>query len=228
LRDVALVRAAVRANAATVVVLVAGSAVCLGAVRDEAPALLMAWYPGMEGGHALAEVLLGRQEPGGRLPFAWPDDESRLISWWSTTTERVTYGPLHGQRLNEARRWEVAYPLSFGRSYTRFSKTLVECIRRPSEGAIDVIVAVTNEGARRGRELVAIRGACDGEPSRLVGFARCELEAGGRTHVAVRLDARSMARWEPGRGWRSPAGAVRLFVANDFGAGVLTTSWIDG
>lgn len=225
--DVALVRAVVAANPATVVVLVAGSAVSTEAWRDAVPAIVMAWYPGMEGGHALADVLLGREEPAGRLPFAWPDRDANTPPWWSSTRERVEYRALHGERLHESRRWTPAFALGHGLSYTRVTRSLIECVPQPSAGAIVARVRVSNEGARDARELVAIRAACEGEPSQLVGFSRANVAPGESAIVEVTLDARTLARREPGRGWRSPRGEVRVFVQGDARAGERSISWVD-
>ena len=70
--DEALIRAVGAANPRTVVVVMAGAAVTMEQWRHQVPAILVAWYPGMEGGSALADVLLGTSEPGGRLPFVVP------------------------------------------------------------------------------------------------------------------------------------------------------------
>ena len=67
-RDEALIEAVATANPRTIVAIMAGSAVITEAWRERVPAILMLWYPGMEGGHALAEILLGQVNPSGRLP----------------------------------------------------------------------------------------------------------------------------------------------------------------
>lgn len=225
--DESLVRAVVAANSATIVVLIAGSAVSTEAWSAEVPAMVMAWYPGMEGGHALADVLLGREEPAGRLPFAWPDSDANVASWWSSTRDRVEYQPLHGQRLHEARGWKPAFALGHGLAYTRFARELIECVPQPSVGKIAARVRVTNEGSREGRDLVAIRAACEGEPSQLLGFSRANLAAGESAVIEVVIDARALARRERGRSWRAPRGDVRLSVQGDARAGERIIPWID-
>jgi beta-glucosidase len=216
-RDVALVRAVATANPATVVVLVGGSAIETRAWRTLVPAVVMAWYPGMEGGRALADVLLGREEPGGRLPCVFHDDPARLPAWWSTERARVAYGPLHGQRLYEARGWSAGFSLGHGLTYTRFERGPIELARDPSDGAMELRVRVTNVGSRRGRDLVAFRVECDesAEPSRLAGFTRVDLAPGESSVVCVRVTARKLARWEPGRGWRAPRGRLRFSLQDE-------------
>ncbi len=75
-QDEALIRAVAAANPRTVVVLMGGSALITEAWRGLVPAILMAWYPGMEGGHALADILLGKANPSGKLPCAFPRSEA--------------------------------------------------------------------------------------------------------------------------------------------------------
>src|SRR5690606_4252925 len=76
--DEGLVLAVAAANRRTAVAVVAAGAVLTGAWRGEVPALVLMWYAGMEGGHALADVLTGRHNPSGRLPFAIPTSEEHL------------------------------------------------------------------------------------------------------------------------------------------------------
>lgn len=99
---------------------VAGAAVTMEQWRHDVPAILMTWYSGMEGGAALADVLLGVAEPGGRLPCVIPRDESDLPAFERDATT-VTYDAWHGQRLLDRDGKQAAYPLGFGLSYTDFA-----------------------------------------------------------------------------------------------------------
>ena len=104
------------ANPRTVVVLVCGSAVLMERWRHAVPAILILWYAGMEGGHALADIVLGKEKPTGRLPFAIPTsaDTCRLRPG-ATVAE---YGELHGQALLDHLGVPAAYPYGFGLTYS--------------------------------------------------------------------------------------------------------------
>ncbi|MEO8262488.1 MAG: glycoside hydrolase family 3 C-terminal domain-containing protein, partial [Pseudolysinimonas sp.] len=96
--DVELIRAVAAANPRTIVVLIGGSAILTETWRQQVPALVLAWYGGMEGGRALASVLTGAEEPGGRLPFGLPTDIAHL-SAFDSTAKAVVYDERWGQRL---------------------------------------------------------------------------------------------------------------------------------
>lgn len=220
-RDEALVRAVAAANPATVVVLMGGSALHIEAWRGLVGAVVMAWYPGMEGGHALADLLLGRAEFVGKLPMAWADDPG----WYppfDPKAPRVEYGPWVGQRWMEATgRW-LRMPLGFGLGYTRFVRSLTEA--RTRGGAVEARVAVHNVGARAGSALVMLRAAVEGErePSRLVGFARVELGPGEAGEATIVVPTERFARWSPETGgWRGPGGPVRLWGVGAEGVATL-------
>ncbi len=114
--DEALITAVASANPRTVVVLECGSAVIMERWRRRVPAILVLWYPGMEGGHALADIVLGRERPTGRLPFAIPTDERHLPPF-DPEAATAEYGSLHGQRLLDHLGVEAAYPFRHGLSY---------------------------------------------------------------------------------------------------------------
>jgi beta-glucosidase len=115
-RDETLLLAVAAANPRTVAVLMCGSAVLMERWRRAVPAILVLWYPGMEGGHALTDVLLGKAKPTGRLPFAIPTSEAHLPPF-DPTAKVVEYGPLHGQALLDHLGVEAAYPFGFGLTY---------------------------------------------------------------------------------------------------------------
>ncbi len=106
----------------------------------------MLWYPGMEGGRALADVLTGEVDPGGRLPFAVPRNESDLVAF-DPEASTETYGLLHGQWLLDHEGTEPHLPFGHGLSYTSFSIDSVT-IDAEDRGRASATATVRNEGDR--------------------------------------------------------------------------------
>jgi beta-glucosidase len=215
-QDVALIRAVGAANTRTVVVVMAGAAVTMGEWRHEVPAILMAWYPGMEGGSALADVLLGTSEPGGRLPFAVPRDEADLPPFDKNATT-VTYDRWHGQRLLDREGKAAAYPLGFGLSYTTFAIGDVDVALNRDAEALAVHATVENTGTRPGGHVVQVYASrAPLEPTGverfLVGFARVGGPPGERVPVQIDIPLQWLAtRRGPGR-WAVRPGSYRIDV----------------
>ncbi len=115
--DESLITTVASTNARTVVVLMGGSSFITGPWHHAVPALVMAWYPGMEGGHAVADVLSGDVPVGGRLPLTWPATTNRLPEF-RRFAKRIRYGPLHGYRLMEAEDQKPSFPFGFGLGYS--------------------------------------------------------------------------------------------------------------
>lgn len=216
--DVALVRAVAAANPRTVVVLIGGSAVLMEEWRRQVPAILLAWYPGMEGGRAVADVLLGRAEPGGRLPFAIPVDAGHLPRW-DPDARVVTYDRWWGQRLLDRDRRAVAFPFGFGLGYSHFR---IDALHGDeSDGRVTATVDVTNTGPRRGSTVVQLY-AYDASPAapaesrvrQLVGFAGVTADPGERRSLDVTL-SRSPARRRDATAhtWRWQQGDWRVVAA---------------
>lgn len=114
--DEALIAAVSSANERVVVALMCASAVLMERWRHRVPGILILWYPGMEGGHALADIVLGHESPTGRLPFAIPTSEDHLPPFDPNATS-IEYGPLHGQKLLDHLGVDAAYPFGFGLTY---------------------------------------------------------------------------------------------------------------
>ncbi|MGH9288735.1 MAG: beta-glucosidase family protein [Acidimicrobiales bacterium] len=150
--DERLIRTVAAANRRAIVVLIGGSAIVTDAWREQVGAILMAWYPGMEGGHAVARVLFGDVNPGGRLPCTWPRSAEQLPPFDPGATS-VRYGALHGYRLMQATERSPAFPFGFGLSYTTFEHGRLTG-RQSWDGTITVTVPVTNTGTRVGDEVV--------------------------------------------------------------------------
>ncbi len=192
----ALIRAVADACPRTIVVLLGGSAFVTEAWRERVSAILMAWYPGMEGGRAIADVLFGDASPGGRLPMTWPVTTSDLPDF-DPSARHVTYGPLHGYRLYEASGRTPAFWFGHGLGYTSFSWSEPSVVAAGDD--LVVRVELTNTGSRLGSEVVqvyvAVALGTHREPLRtLCGFRRVDLEPAARATVEVKLDRRLVAR----------------------------------
>jgi beta-glucosidase len=206
--DEELIHRTVAANPRTVVVVLAGAAVTMP-WAGSAPAVLLAWYPGMAGGSALADVLLGAAEPGGRLPFAIPADEADLAPFDKHATE-ITYDRWYGQRKLDRDGIAAAFPLGFGLSYTRF--TIAEVSVLTSGDGLTVSATVANRGSRPGGHVVQVYGWRDGVERVLLGFTRVEVAASSQARVELTVPLAGLSTGDgPGR-WRAPAGDVRVEV----------------
>ncbi len=142
---VALIRAVADANPRTVVAVVAGSAVVMSEWDDTVPAIVQSWYAGMEGGHGLADVLLGRVDAMGRLPFSVPVTEAHLPPF-DRDADSFTYDRWHGWWHLGQEGNDPAYPFGFGLSYTTFALGDASVIVNPD--AIAVNAVLRNTGAR--------------------------------------------------------------------------------
>lgn len=210
----ALVRAVAAVNPRTVVVLHTGGPVLMPWLHDVA-AVVEAWYPGQESGGALASVLFGDAEPGGRLPVTFPRDDRQgpltsPIRFPGAGGEvRYDEGLLVGHRWYDATGQRPLFPFGHGLSYTRFRYDGTVVTPTPGGGA-RVSVRVTNTGRRAGSDVVQVyvalpRGA--GEPRRLAAFTKVALDPGRSRRVSVDLTARAFQVWDAARDrWVSPRG----------------------
>ncbi|MET4781025.1 glycoside hydrolase family 3 C-terminal domain-containing protein [Glaciihabitans sp. UYNi722] len=212
--DVQLIRAVAAANPRTVVVLIGGSAILTEAWRERVPALLLAWYGGMEGGHALASVLTGGAEPGGRLPFVMPTDLAHLPPF-DGAAKSVVYDDRWGQRLLDAEGHAAAFPFGFGLGYTTMKHRLVDHRFKDTGGSAEVLV--TNTGDREGSTVVQIY-AADVSLARpvaqLLGFQKASLQAHTEAVVTVALDAGPTLQRDPAtRRWTPRPGEWAMLAA---------------
>lgn len=205
--DVRLILAVAAANSRTVVVLIGGSAILTEAWRDRVPALLLAWYGGMEGGRALASVLTGATEPGGRLPFVLPRDAGQLPPF-DRAAKSVVYDERWGQRRLDDDGHAPAFPFGFGLSYTTIEHRLLDHRFDDTGGHADVLV--TNTGDREGSTVVQVYAAdvSVGRPvAQLLGFRKVALRPGKRTTIRIILDAGPTLQRDPQtRHWTPRAG----------------------
>ncbi len=196
--DEELILAVAAANPRTVVVIVTAGAVITEAWRERVPATLVMWYAGMEGGHALADVLSGRHNPSGRLPFSVPTSEEHL-PFFDRDAVSITYDRYHGQRLLDRLAVAPAYPHGFGLAYTTFAIESATPVETTPE-RIRLRVAVRNTGERDGRHVVQVygrrsTGSYAGELL-LAGFAVADVPARASTEVLVDVSLVAFAEWD--------------------------------
>jgi beta-glucosidase len=235
-----LVEAVAAANPSTVVIINAGSPVELPWV-DHVAATLVAWYPGEEGADALADMLVGRSAPSGRLPISWPRriEDTSAYGWYPGDEGGVTYGEgvFVGYRHHTTSGVAPQFAFGHGLTYTTFeygevqvaATTLSEpgadtvgngvAPRGVSHG-MSVFVAVTNTGAREGSDVVQVYlraiGAAVPRPDRvLVGFTKATIAAGATATVEVPLTESAFSYWDTESGdWRIDPGRYELLVGS--------------
>jgi beta-glucosidase len=221
-----LIEQVAAANPRTIVVLETGGPV-LTPWRDKVAAILEGWYPGEEGGAAIAGAVFGDLDPSGRLPVTFPrsyadeptagDPES-----YPGVAENETYneGVFVGYRWFDTHGEQPAFPFGFGLSYTSFGYHGLG-MRPASNSSLGATVTaqVTNTGRRAGAEvaqlylgLPSLPGVPQ-PPSQLKGFQKVSLGPGRTAEVSFPLDLRSLAYWDTAaRGWKVAPGCYKVMV----------------
>jgi beta-glucosidase len=232
-----LVRRVAAANPRTVVVVNSGAPVLMPWAGDVA-AVLLAWFPGQEFGNALADVLLGEAEPGGRLPMTWPKDEAGLPS--PRPADGVltyTEGLFIGYRGYDRDHRAPLFPFGHGTGYTTwaYESITLDCdVPGPAgtgpaaPGAVSACVTVRNTGARRGREVVQVYASRPGSaverPAKwLVGFAAVDADPGETVTVGILIPERAFQHWADGA-WRTEPGPFTLSAGPSSASLPLTAS----
>ncbi len=204
----ALIQQIVAANPRTVVVL-EGTMVEMDAWLDKVPALVQAWYPGMEGGNALAGILFGDVDPSGKLPCTFPkhlaDSPAHALGSYPGTNGTVTYteGLLVGYRWYDAKKIEPLFPFGFGLSYTTFEYSNLKLV--PGKGAnVTAQFEVQNTGSRAGAETAELyvhqENPGQMRPEKeLKGFKKVFLQPGEKQTVSIPLDQRAFAYYDANR-----------------------------
>ncbi|UPK96878.1 hypothetical protein LCI18_007813 [Fusarium solani-melongenae] len=218
-QDVEVIRAAVEANPRTIVSIVAAGAVITEEWKNLPQAIILSWYSGCEGGHALADLLLGKVNFSGRLPFSIPTKEEHLPHFDKDAAE-IEYDRWFGQRLLDRLDVKAAYPLGFGLSYTSFAVSDLEVEK--SKGSPEELifrVNVSNTGSRAGRYVAQVYGVVEVSdwPKRsLLGFQTVDLDAGEQKKVEIHASTRPLQRWNLGS-WELVSKAVEVEVGGSSG-----------
>ena len=194
-----------------IVVCIAGRPLDLSRASEQADALLMAWYPGARGGDAVAETILGRNNPAGRLPITIPRAEGQIPVYYNKKRPaNHDYTDLTAAPL---------YPFGYGLSYTRFEYSDLTLSSDSFPGRIDVSVKISNTGKVAGKEVVQLYltapAVLQDKPEReLKGFAKTRLLAPGESQILTfTLDPRSLCSFRSGiSSWVAEAGSYEVKI----------------
>lgn len=238
-----LIEAIAAANKNTIVAITGGGGVDMRRWIDKVPALLHNWYPGEEGGQALAEIVYGKRSPEGHLPASfersWEDNPTHdsyyapPVPQGQTPHVRYSEGVFLGYRYYTSRNRKPLFPFGFGLSYTTFSfsNLQVSPSQASSEGKITVSFDVTNTGQREGADVAQLY---VGDPSakverpikELKGFEKVRLNPGETKHISLSLDHRALAYWDTkSNDWRVDPGEFKVYVGDSSENTPLSTSF---
>ncbi|MBV8065969.1 MAG: glycoside hydrolase family 3 C-terminal domain-containing protein [Actinobacteria bacterium] len=217
-----LVEAVARANPHTIVVLDTGGPVLMPWL-DQVAGVVEAWYPGDEDGNAIAAVLFGDAEPGGRLPQTFPTSDTALPTaspdqWPGAGNAQdaiFSEGIDVGYRWYDATKIAPLFPFGFGLSYTTFRYLHLKVKTRGSK--VTVAFTVENTGRRAGTDVPQLYlddpRAADEPPKQLAGFERVDLQPREATTVTLTIPQRSFAYWNTAtKAWTEAPGLYRILV----------------
>lgn len=224
-----LIEAVAAANPNTVVVLNVSQPISMPWLNNVKSVLQM-WWPGDEGGWATADVLMGRKNPAGRLPFTWAKQLSDYASLDPTHPERgiVDGKSVFSEGVDIGYRWFARtgtgplYPFGYGLSYTSFSYSDLH-VTRTSDGGLDAHLRLRNTGAIDGEEVAQVYvsgpkksiGGVQFAVKALAGFERVSLKAGETKPVTIHIAPRQLQYWSTAeRKWVSAAATRTLWVGS--------------
>jgi len=207
-QQVALIKAVVKVQPNTVVILNNGAPVAMSAWIDDVAAVLEAWMMGQAGGGAIADILFGKVNPSGKLAETFPiktTDTPAHINWpGGAGAVRYGEGIFIGYRYYDAKEMPVLFPFGYGLSYTNFAydNPKVSATTFRDVDGLTVTVDVTNTGKETGKEIVQVyvhdqKSELVRPEKELKGFAKVELQPGETQSVSIQLDFRAFAYYHP-------------------------------
>lgn len=233
-----LIEAVAAANAQTIVVLNTGGPAAMPWL-DGVKAVVQAWYPGMQGGEAIAKVLFGEANPSGRLPMSFPSSERQGPVTKTGQYPGIGQDTVYSEKLHVGYRWFAAnkerplFPFGHGLSYTEFRYRSLRVQETNIKGlpSLQVGFDVRNEGDRDGKAVPQIYVAFPEEagepPAQLKNYAKLPVQSGQTVTVELVLNARAFSVWDSRQDrWVVPAGAFRVLVGESSGKFVLETELV--
>jgi len=225
-----LLDAVVALGKPVILVLINGRPLNITWAVGRVPAILEAWHPGNEGGNAIADLLFGDANPGGKLPVSWPRDAGQIPVYYA---HNLTHQPETAPGFT-SRYWDQPstplYPFGYGLSYTRFafSNLQVRPERVKMGAAVEVTVEVANTGSRAGDEVVQLYihqqyGRASRPVRELKGFERVSLAAGEKKTVRFSLGKNELSYWSAqAKTWVQDATSFDLWAGSDSTAALHT------
>lgn len=198
-REVQFIKKISEINPNFIVVLIAGSAIIMEEWKSTVPAILMAWYSGMEGGNALANILFGIKNPSGKLPFSIPKNTLDL-PYFKAYIDEIKYDYYHGYTKFEKENIEPAFPFGFGLSYTKYEYKNLKV--KNKDNKIIVNVEIKNIGRRAGEEIIQVyigfeNSKIDRPIKLLKGFNRIRLEPDELKKAQIEIKKEDLAWYNP-------------------------------
>lgn len=217
-----LINEIAKINANCAVVVVAGSAVTMENWLENVPSVLYAWYPGEQGGNAMADVLFGEVNPAGRLPITFVTSMDQYPEDFYSLTDEIKYdeGVFVGYRYADKFKQEVMFPFGYGLSYTTFEYSNLQVSKKKKRGkhTVTVMFDVENTGARDGDEVVQLyvhdeEASVERPEKELKGFQRIALRSGEKKTVEFKLGEEAFAFWsEKEKAWTVEPGEFEIRV----------------
>ena len=213
------------ANKKTIVVMTSGGGVDMSSWVDHVPALLEAWYPGQEGGTAVAQLLFGESDPSGRLPISierrWEDNATHDSYYPKAGSKKVEYteGVFVGYRHYDKSTVKPLFPFGYGLSYTSFAYKNLTISPVSTDQEVSVAFDVTNTGTRAGADVAEVFVGDQHAPvprpaKELKGFAKVNLNPGETRNISVKLDRRAFSFYDvKTHTWVVAPGDFDVFVA---------------
>lgn len=197
-----MILAASEGNPNTIVILQGGSAIEMESLKQWAAAILMVWYPGMEGGNALADILFGKVNPSGKLPVSIYKNEQDL-PYFDLSVENIRYDFYHGYFAADKFHYALTYPFGFGLSYTEFTLSEQKAWRETvdNQTTIHASARITNTGKREGTEVLQLyigyrNSAAQRHVKDLKAFQRVALPSGGSQTVVLSVPESELAYYD--------------------------------
>lgn len=197
--DISMIRHFARKNSNTVVVLIGGGAIMMEEWKNDVSAIVMAWYPGMHGGPAIARLLYGEVNPSGKLPFTIPSD-ARHLPLFASDIDEIEYSRYHGYTLQDKAGYQAAFPFGYGLSYTSYSYGNIAAEVKSDDVVISVDVA--NVGEIAGDEIVQLyvgfeHSRIDRPVKLLKDFKRVPLQRGEKKRIRMRVSVKDLSYYDP-------------------------------
>ena len=223
----ALIKTALADNKNVIVVITSGGGTDMSQWVDKTPALIQAWYPGQEGGTALAQIIFGDVNPSGKLPASFErhwEDSAVYHNYKPDANNHIAYkeGVFLGYRHFDQSKVKPLFPFGYGLSYTTFKYDNLAVTPGTTKGdePVTVLFDLTNTGDREGAEVAEIyvgdsHSSVPRPVKELKGFSKVELKPGETRHVSILLNKRALSYFDvTSEDWKAEPGVFNILVGS--------------